>query len=319
MRFSLSGILAALAATVLLTAQDPPAAPNSAAPIKVDVSLVNVAFIVRDSAGLLNRDLTKEDIEVYEDGVKQEVKFFSRSSDLPLRLVLVVDSSDSQDKFNKQHKRDIEVFLKNAVTLRDRAALICFGNHIRLVNDFTSSVPEIMESFRRFDKGGQRFRELDMDDTRSGGTALFDAVYAAAFRKMGPVPGERKAIVLFSDGEDNSSAHDLLDAIEAAQATDSLIYTVRYTEPHRFGLTARNLYGMREMDRLARETGGAAFDASKHEVSELLTQVGEELRSMYDIGYSSTSPVPDGTFRKVQIRVKHPGMRVRTKPGYFAR
>ncbi len=288
-------------------------------PIRVDVSLVNVAFIVRDGRGGLSRELTKEDIEVYEDGVKQDVKFFSRSGDLPLRLGVVVDASASQDTFNKQHKKDIEGFLKATVTPRDKAFLICFGNHVRLVSDFSASVPDLMDAFHRFEKGNRGFPELDIDDTRSGGTALFDAVYAAAITKLRPVAGERKALLLFSDGEDNSSAHDLMDAIEGAQIADAPIYTVRYTEEHRHGPTARDRYGMREMDRLARETGGAAFDASKRDVRELLAQVGEELRSMYDVGYTSLHPERDGTFRKVEIRVKREGMKARTKPGYFAR
>ena len=110
-----------------------------------------------------------------------------------------------------------------------------------------------------------------------------------------------------------------MDAIEAAQTADSLIYTVRYTESKHGRLTSRNRYGIREMDRLAGETGGAAFDASKGDVASLLRRVGEELRPVYDIGYMSTNPARDGTFRKVVIRVKSEGMTVRTKPGYFAR
>ena len=309
-------LLACLLTTGALASQEP-----GGLSIKVDVSLINVAFIVRDSSGRLARELTQDDIEVFEDGVKQDVKFFSRSADLPLRLGLVVDASDSQEKFNKQHKRDIEAFLERSVTSRDRAMLLCFGNHIRVVSDFTASVPDVMEGFRRFEKGDRHFPELDTDDSRSGGTALFDALYAAATRKLGPVTGERKALILFSDGEDNSSAHDLLDAIEAAQSADSLIYTVRYTEARHGGLNARNRYGMREMFRLAGETGGAAFDASKSDVSKLLGQVGDELRSMYEVGFMSTNPVRDGTFRKLTVRVKNDGenMTVRAKPGYYAR
>jgi Ca-activated chloride channel family protein len=300
-------------ATMLAFGQEPDA------PIKVDVSLVNVAFIVRDWAGNLARQLTKDDVEIYEDGVRQQVKFFSRSGDLPLRLGLVVDVSGSQDKFNKQHKKDIEAFLNSAVTPRDQAMLICFGNRILLASDFSASVPDLMQAFHRFERGHRDAQELDIDDSRSGGTALFDAVFAAAISKLRPLAGERKALLLFSDGQDNSSAHDLMDAIEAAQIADAPIYTIRYTEEHHHGPTARDRYGMREMDRLARETGAAAFDASKRDVSELLAQVGEELRSMYDVGYTSSNPQRDGRFRKVEIRVKREGMRARTKPGYFAR
>ena len=288
--------------------------------IKVDVNLVNVAFIARESSGLLTRKLTKDDIEVFEDGVKQEVQFFSRSEDVALRLGLVVDASDSQDKFIKQHRRDLEAFVAGSITPRDGALLVCFGNKVRVVSGFTSSSAELMSRLDEYQKGGRKFPEMDPDDTRVDGTALFDALYLTAMRKLRPIPGERKAVILFSDGEDNSSAHDLMDAIEAAQTADALIYTVRYTAPAKHGrLTARNRYGMREMDRLAAETGAASFDASKQDVGACLRQVGEELRAMYEVGYASRNPVRDGMFRKVVIRAKEEGVVIRAKPGYYAR
>ncbi len=287
--------------------------------IKVDVSVVNVAFIVRDRAGALNRSLAKDDIEILEDGVKQEVRFFGKSGDQPLRLALAADMSGSQQKFLKQHHRDIERFLESTVTPKDKALLVCFGNHIRVVSEFTSSVGSIMEALDRFQKGYRHFPELEADDSRSGGTALFDSVFLTAGEKLASVTGERKAMILFSDGEDNSSAHDLLDAIEAAQSADSVIYTVRYTESRNGQLPARARYGIREMERLAKETGGVAFDASQKSVGKALGEVAEELRSMYDVGYVSTNPNRDGSFRKVVIRVKQAGATVRSKPGYFAR
>jgi Ca-activated chloride channel family protein len=298
----------------LLAAQDPP--PLA---IRVDVNLVNVAFIVRDGSGALAGDLGKDDIEVFEDGVRQDVRFFGRSTDLPLRLALLVDASGSQGNFIRQHHRDLQKFLAGSVMPRDRAMLVCFGNHIRVVSDFSSSVGDLMERFNRFQKGDRAFPELAPDDTREGGTALFDSMYLTAARKLGPVNGERKALILFSDGEDNSSAHDLIDAIESAQAADALVYTVRYTEMKKGRLTARGRYGILEMDRLATETGGASFDASKKDIGDSLKEVAAELRSMYDIGYVSSHPDRDGMFHKVVIRAKKQGLAVRAKPGYYAR
>src|SRR5665213_211067 len=298
---------------VLLLAQEPPE-PS----IKVDVNLVNVAFVVRDAAGALSGGLTRDDVDVFEDGVRQDVRFFNRSADLPLRLALVADVSGSQEMFVKQHHRDIAEFLKSSLTAKDRAMLVCFGNRIRVVGDFSASPDDLLDSLADFQKKGKAyFPELGPDETRRAGTALFDAVYLTAVQKLRAAAGERKAIVLFSDGEDNSSAHDLLDAIEAAQSADSPIYTVRYT---RHGsLTARNRYGIREMERLANETGGASFDASKTDVAASLRQVSEELRSMYDLGYVTSNPVRDGAFRKVVIRLKSDSLTVRAKPGYYAR
>jgi Ca-activated chloride channel family protein len=297
----------------LLSAQEP--APLS---IKVDVNLVNVAFIVRDASGALARNLTKDDIEVREDGVPQEVRFFGRSADLPLRLALVMDVSGSQDHFNKQHTHDVGKFVTGAIEPRDRAMLICFGNHIRLMSDFSAAPAELIDAMSEFQKGARKFPELDPDNTRSEGTALFDSLVAVASKKLGSPTQERRAIILFSDGEDNSSAHDLMDAIEAAQTADAPIYTVRYTEKKK-ALTSRDRYGIREMNRLAEETGGAAFDASHTDVAKSLRSVAEELRSLYDVGYISTNPTHDGRFRNLEIRLKQPGLTVRAKPGYFAR
>lgn len=299
---------------VFFLAQEPPE-PS----IKVDVSLVNVAFLVHDGSGALSGNLTKDDIEVFEDGVKQDVRFFGRSADLPLRLALLADVSGSQEKFIKEHHRDIETFLKSSVAARDRAMLVCFGNHIRVVSDFSSSADDLLGSLAEFQKGSRHFPELEPDDTREGGTALFDALYLTAFHKLMREHGERKAMILFSDGEDNSSAHDLIDAIDEAQLADSLIYTVRYTESKHGRLTARNKYGTLEMDRLANQTGGASFDASKKNVGASLRQVSEELRSLYDLGYITTNSARDGTFRKLTIKVKRDGFTVRVKPGYYAR
>ena len=303
-----------LLAAAALCAQEPP--PLS---IKVDVSLVNVAFIVRDRTGALAGSLTKDDIEVFEDGVPQQVSFFGRSADLPLRLALIMDVSGSQDKFNKQHISDVEKFVSGAIEKRDRALLICFGDHIRLVSDFTNSSGALIDAMASFQKGGSKFTELDPDKTREDGTALFDSLYAVATEKFAEPARERRALMLFSDGEDNSSSHDLLDAIEAAQTADAPVYTVRYTEAKRGQLTSRNRYGMREMDRLANETGGVSFDASKDDVASSLRRVAEELRSMYDVGYISTNTSRTEGFRKVEIRVKTPGLTVRAKPGYYVR
>jgi Ca-activated chloride channel family protein len=300
--------------TLLLFGQEPPE-PS----IKVDVNLVNVAFLVHDASGALSASLSKDDIEVFEDGVKLDIRFFGRSADLPLRLALVADFSGSQEKFIKKHDRDIEKFLKTSVSPKDRAMLVCFGNHIRVVSDFSSSPADLLDGLAEFQKGSRHFPELEPDDTREGGTALFDALYLTALHKLLPDHAARKAIILFSDGEDNSSAHDLIDAIEEAQLADSTIYTVRYTESKHGRLTARNKYGTLEMDRLANDTGGASFDASQTDVAGSLRQVSEELRSMYDIGYITTNPARDGTFRKLAIRVKREGFTVRTKPGYYAR
>src|SRR5580693_2778120 len=136
--------------------------------IRVNVGLVNVAFTARDSSGKLVADLTKDDVEVLDDGVPQGISFFARSSDLPLALGLISDVSGSQEPFLKRHHHDLDIFLKDVLTERDRAFLVCFGNRVRLVNDYTAKREPLMDSLKDFD-GKRRADRILSWDRRSGG------------------------------------------------------------------------------------------------------------------------------------------------------
>src|SRR6267378_4237282 len=261
-------------------AQDPPA-------IRVDVRLVNVTFSVRNTKGALVTNLTKDDFEVLDDGVPQTISFFARSSDLPLTLGLIVDMSDSQEHFMKQHRHDLQEFLKDVLTPRDRAFLICFANHLRVASDFSASPAELMDGLKRFEHESGRMPEIGPPDVRVLGTAFYDALYYSATEKLAKAEGARKAILMFSDGEDNSSAHHMLDAIEAAQNENVVIFGIRYTEVKKGRLNARNKYGISVMERIARDTGGSDFDAR--------------------------------VFHKLVVRPKRPGLSIRAKAGYFGR
>jgi Ca-activated chloride channel family protein len=129
----------------------------------------------------------------------------------------------------------------------------------------------------------------------------------------------RRALLVFSDGEDNSSSHDMMTAIEAAQNANVLIFTIRSTEKEHGKLTARNRYGMRVMDRIAKETGGMHIDAEAIDPHTYFRQVAEELRTSYELAYYPTNAAKDDTFRKVMIKVKRAGLTVRSKTGYFSR
>ncbi len=288
--------------------------------IKVDVQLVNVAFAVRDAAGALVMDRNKDDFEVLEDGVPQNISFFARGTDVPLTIGLIVDFSGSQEHFAKQHHRDLLAFLKSVLGPRDRAFLVCFGNHLRLASDLTGDSAEIVDRLGQFEKGSRDFPELGpRDEDRELGTAFYDAIFYGIEEKLARTEGGRRALILFSDGEDNSSAHHMMDAIEEAQTENVLCFAVRYTESRHGHLTARNKYGTSVMDRIARETGALHFDAREGELKAHFAQIGDVLRSSYELAYHSTNPVRDGTFRKIVIRAKQPALAVRAKTGYFAR
>src|SRR5215472_8840116 len=121
-------------------------------PIHVEVNLVNVSFTVRDSNGALVGNLTNDDFEVLEDDLPQKIAFFARSSDVPLTLGVILDASGSQEHFTKKHEEDFEVFIKDVLGPKDRAFLLCFGNHLRLVNDYTQSGAQMFEHLKEYEK-----------------------------------------------------------------------------------------------------------------------------------------------------------------------
>jgi Ca-activated chloride channel homolog len=287
-------------------------------PIRVDVNLVNVAFTARDGHGGLVSNLTKDDVELYEDGVPQKIEFFAKSTDLPLTLALIVDVSGSQDHFGKQHEKDLEAFLKEVLGPKDRVFVVGFGNHLRLVTDYTNSAEDVLENYRVFDKGKKRFPELGPDDDREDGTAFYDSIYYSVKLKLEQAGG-RQAIVMFSDGEDNSSSHNMMDTVETAQTANVVFYGLRYTEEHRGKLNARNKYGISVMERIAKETGGINIDAKETDPHEYFRQIAEELRTSYEIAYYPTNKSKDDGFRKIVVKTKQDGVKARTKTGYFAK
>jgi VWFA-related protein len=286
--------------------------------IRVKVNLVNVSFSVRDSHGALVDNLTKDDFEVLEDAVPQKIAFFSRSSDVPLTLGLIVDASGSQEHYSKQHKHDLEVFLQDVLGPKDRAFMLCFGNHLRLVSDFTQSSAEILDGLTRFEHDDKHIPELGPKESRDLGTAFYDSIFYSVAEKLANEKG-RRALLIFSDGEDNSSSHDMMTTIEAAQSANVLLFPIRYTQKEHGSLTARNKYGIRVMDRIAKETGGSTFDAEVIDPHTYFRQIGDELRSSYELAYYPTNPIKDDSFRKIIIRPRQDGLKVRTKTGYFSR
>ena len=285
--------------------------------IKVDVSLVNVAFSVRDANGALVDGLKQDDFEVTEDSAPQKIAYFAKSTDVPLTLGLVVDASGSQDHFEKQHEHDLDTFLKAVLGPKDRAFLVGFGNYVRLVTDFSQSGTGMMQEWKAYAKRPQSFPELGPHESRDLGTAFYDSIFYSIEEKMLKENG-RRALLIFSDGEDNSSSHDMMTTIEEAQQTNVLLFAIRYTQKEHGKLTARNQYGIRVMDRLARETGGMHIDAQEVDPHTYFERIAEELRTSYELGYYP-SAAKDDTFRKIVVRVKKPGLTVRSRTGYFSR
>jgi Ca-activated chloride channel family protein len=314
MRLPLVVCLAALAAPLVCRAQAP-------AQIRVEVSLVNVGFSVRDEKGNLVTNLTQDDFEITEDGVPQKISFFAHSTDVPLTLGLIMDVSGSQQSFVKPHHNDLQAFLKTVLQPQDRAFLVCFGNNLRLMSDHSNSARDLVDALKEFERGKniEEFPTIGPREHRILGTAFYDAIYHSSTQMMQNVEHGRRALIIFSDGEDNSSAHHMLDAIEAAQANDVLLFTIRYTEVRDGRLNARNKYGTSVMERIARETGGADFNGQGKGLIEGFRQIGEQLRSSFELAYHTSNPAGDKTFHKIVIKSKQPGLTVRAKTGYYAR
>lgn len=309
------GLLAALVAGVLTIAA---ALSQGQAPIQVKVNLVNVSFVARDERGALVDNLTADDVEVFEDATPQKIQHFARSTDVPLTLGLIVDASGSQDHFSKQHDKDLDVFFRDVLGPKDRVFLVGFGNHIRLVSDFSGSGSGLLQEWKAYQKSSKHFPLLGPDEDRDLGTAFYDSIFYSVTEKLAQENG-RRAILLFSDGEDNSSSHNMMTAIETAQSENVLVYAIRYTEKEHGKLTARNKYGISVMERVARETGGAHIDAETTDAHTYFRQIAEELRTSYEIGYYPKDPMKDDSFRKIVIKAKRDGVKVRAKTGYFSR
>jgi Ca-activated chloride channel family protein len=303
--------LLALCLPVLGMAQDAPV-------FHAETHLVTLTFSARDGGGHFVDKLSGDDFSVLEDGVEQKLSMFSRESELPLTLGLLIDASPSQKKFLELHLRDIQVFLGSILRPQDKAFAVCFGDHLRLVSDLTSDPAAITVGLEKYKKSGD-FLELARDDSRSGGTAVYDAIFGSVSEKMAGIAAHRKALILFTDGEENSSAHDEIDAIAEAQSADVLVYAVRYTEMKHNKLSAENRQGISGLHHIAEQTGGRDFDALHTDLPETFKQIGDELRSVYSIGYYSTNKTHDNTFRKIVIEPHAEGVTVRAKSGYYAR
>lgn len=284
--------------------------------IHVDVQLVQMGFSVRDASGSYLGDLTADDFEVYEDGELQRIARFAGGGALPLRLGVLIDSSGSQDGFHDDHLRDLRTFLDSVLAPGDGAFLIGYDDHLRLISPLTGDAAAVLERADLY-RRGTRFERIGPRIGRDGGTAFFDAIYHAVHELFpGAGPG-RRAIVQLSDGADNSSRRNLLDAVDAAQAHDVRIFSIWYADADENNV--RKQYGRDVMQRLAENTGGELLISAQGSLDEHFRRIADDLRASYEIGYYSSNPAQDGRFRQVEIRAKRPGVVIRAKPGYYAR
>jgi len=287
--------------------------------LHVDSRLIDSTVLVRDSHGAVVTGIPQTAFHIEEDGRPQTLRYFASQRELPLSIGLIVDASDSQETFVKEHEKEIEGFLRELMAPGDHAFAVCFGNHLRLTTDWTGDAKTVVESVHAFNEGERNYPELGPKEDRELGTALYDAVYFPVAERMAAEHGRRRVLVIFSDGEENSSEHDLVDAITEAQSADTLVYALRTTEKRKGGMNARDRYGMRVLDHLTEATGGRTFDVAAQSAKEIFAEMAKELKSLYEVGYYSSNAVRDRKFRKVTITVDGEGMTVQSRAGYVPR
>ncbi len=297
-----------LLAGLLLPAQQP-ADPV----IKVDVDLVNVLASVRDKRGAFIKDLDKSAFSVFEDGKQQEIRYFSREANLPLTIGLLVDVSGSQQNLIEVEKRAASAFFRQVLRPKDQAFVMSFGMEAELLQDMTGSANLLdkgLNSLRLSVPVGGVFTP-GTTNAPVRGTILFDAVYLAAAEQLKGEAG-RKVIVIVSDGVDHGSRIKIQGAVEAAQKSDVIVYSIYYTDPRYGGSDG-------DLKKMSSETGGRVFEVNRsRSLQQIFAEIDEEMRSQYAIGYAPPNPQRDGGFRKVEIRTGNKDHKVAARKGYYA-
>ena len=295
--------------------QNQPALPQAPG-VQRTVGLVHLVAAVTDRRNKFVTDLTRNDFDVYEDGKEQRITYFSTQANLPLRIGMLMDTSNSiRERLHFEQDAAID-FLYNVIRRgQDQAFVMTFDNEPEVVQDYTGDVSDLSEVIQKQNAGG--------------GTALNDAIYMASQRLLDaptplPKPDIRRILVVISDGDDNLSDHALSDAIQMADRSGVSIYTISTNNdwvevdtgtPQKLQYTE----GDRILKELAEETGGRAFFPFRvDDLAQSFLDIGNELRSQYLIGYTPPYKIADGQFHRVDLRVYRKGLTVRTRKGYYA-
>ncbi|MBZ5592459.1 MAG: VWA domain-containing protein [Acidobacteriia bacterium] len=290
--------------------------------IQVEVNLVSLLASVRDKHNALISNLTKDDFTLTEDGQTQTIKYFTRETDLPLTIGLLVDVSASQRNLIDIEREAAYQFFSQVLRKKDMAFLISFGEEAELLQDFTGS-PRLLQaglSQLRVNSGVQGVHPGPVPTIgQPRGTVLYDAVYLAATDRMTHEVG-RKAMVLITDGMDEGSRLKIDEAIKSAQKADTVIYSIYYVDPRAY--YGRGYFGGvsdSALRRMSEETGGRVFRVDrKHTLPEVFKELQDEMRSQYAISYTPTNEKKDGTFRRVDLRTTDHNLKVQVRKGYYA-
>jgi Ca-activated chloride channel family protein len=298
--------------------------PNSPAQQKEPPKIVSTTGLVHLVATVMDRhhnfitDLEQSDFKVMEDGAPQEIRFFGRDTDLPLRIGLLLDTSNSI-RPRLEFEQDAAIDFLSSVLRRnkDQAFLMTFDNEPEVIQDYTGDVSELTNAIRKQRAGG--------------GTALNDAIYRASEKLINPPSpaGQnvevRRVLVVISDGDDNLSDHALSEALEGAMRAEVAIYAISTNtdwiaidnpdRPTKYHYDP----GDKVLQQFTDASGGRTFFPYKvDDLAQSFVDIGTELRSQYFIAYSPTNPLSNGQYRKIEVDAGRKGLIVRTKKGYYA-
>ncbi len=359
----LSAALLSLAGAPLLGQQQGPT-------ISVNVKLVTMFATVRDKHGALIRSLTKDDFVLEQDGHPQTISYFAPDSDLPLTLGLLVDTSMSQRRLLDQERDASHAFLDHLLREdKDKAFVIHFDREVELLQDLTSSRQKLEASLDQLGRpqfsqtsgsGGSSSGDPDSSSGGGGGgggrgshggygggggTLLYDAVYLASDELMKKQQG-RKALIILSDGVDRGSKETLRDAIETAERSDTLVYSILFADKeehgngggyggghmggggmggggmggggHRRYPQESRPDGKKILQQLSKETGGRFFEVTKKEtIDEIYAEIDEELRNQYALGYTPDKTDAAMGYHKIQLTTKQKDATVQTREGFY--
>jgi VWFA-related protein len=321
-----AGTLALLLAAALLApahlarTQQPPPPPAQDTPRQVvTVEIVNLLATVLDRRQKFVTDLKKENFRVFEDGQLQPVEFFSRESNLPLRVGLLLDTSNSIRE-RLQFEKDAAIDFLHATIRRhvDQAFLMTFDAEASVLQEYTDDLNTL--------------QEVILKQRAGGNTALYRSIRHACGERLQdpPLPRTesrevRRVLVVISDGVDSDPAGPSRgQALEACQRAGVVIYTVSTsTDWLSFSGTTPKKYhkteGDQVLEQFAEDSGGRAFFPYRvDDLAQSFQDIGDELRSQYSIAYTPKNRARDGAFRKVKVEVDRKGLTVRTRKGYFA-
>jgi len=278
--------------------------PDPSQVITLDVARVNLLFTVSDKRGRFVNDLTKEYFDVFEDNRKQTITEFAAETDIPLRIAVIVDTSNSiRDRFRFELETAAQ-FLESVIRPgKDKALIYSFDTEAHLTQGLTDNTEILSKKLRELRPGG--------------GTALFDAIFFSCRDHLGieqPRHKFRRAAIIIGDGEDNSSHYTRDQTLEMANKSETVLYTISTN------MTRVESAGDRVLKYFSSETGGLSFFPFKAEdLAQDFENIANEMRSQYSILYRPEPPKNDGRFHSVQIKVKNrKGLNVRTRKTYFS-